>query len=125
MTKRIQKVVLAVAALALAGAVGPAKAPNKTPELLSKGKASYETNCATCHGAKGRGDGDAGAVLDPKPRNLVADSFKRGAGVVQVYETLGKGIDGTTMVSFGHLPDDERWALAYYVLDLRGGKAKK
>ncbi len=125
MTKRIQKVVLAVAALALAAAAGPAQAPKKTPELVSKGKASYETNCATCHGAKGRGDGDAAVALDPKPRNLVADAFKRGAGVVQVYETLGKGIDGTTMVSFGHLPDDERWALAYYVLELRGGKAKK
>ena len=125
MTKRIQKVVLAVAALVLAAAAAPAKAPRKTPELLSMGKASYETNCATCHGAKGRGDGDAAAALDPKPRNLVADGFKRGAGVDQVHETLGSGIDGTSMVSFGHLPDDERWALAYYVLELRGGKAKK
>ena len=30
------------------------------------------------------------------------------------------------MIAFGHLPEDERWALTYFVLDLRGGaKGKK
>lgn len=32
----------------------------------------YQMFCASCHGAQGKGDGPAGAALDPKPRNFVA-----------------------------------------------------
>jgi hypothetical protein len=67
----------------------------------------------------------AAAGLEPKPRNLVAGAFRNGVKPAQVFATLEKGIDGTTMISFGHLPAEERWALTYYVLDLRGGKTAK
>ena len=43
----------------------------------------------------------------------------------QVFATLGKGVPGTAMVKFTSLSDDERWALSWYVLDLRGGRARK
>jgi mono/diheme cytochrome c family protein len=126
MTKsRIATFLAAAAALLLASGAGAAE-PKKTPELLAKGKASYETNCAACHGAKGLGDGEAGAALDPKPRNLVKDKFKKGTKPAELHAMLTKGIDGTTMVAFSHLPDDELWGLSYYVLELRAGaKAKK
>jgi mono/diheme cytochrome c family protein len=124
MRKHGKKLLVAAVAAALAVTASAAAAPKKTPALVAKGKASYETNCAACHGDGGRGDGVAGAALEPKPRNLVAEPFKRGATVTQVYETLAKGIDGTTMASYAYLPDDERWALAYYVLELRKAKAK-
>jgi mono/diheme cytochrome c family protein len=122
MRKHGRKMLVAAAAAALA-VTASAAAPKKTPEVVAKGKASYETNCSACHGDGGRGDGVAGAALDPKPRDLVAGKFRRGVTLAQVYETLEKGIDGTTMVSYAHLPEEERWALAYYVLELR--KAKK
>ncbi|MCC6146605.1 MAG: c-type cytochrome [Anaerolineaceae bacterium] len=35
-----------------------------------KGKGIYTTNCASCHGDSGKGDGPAGASLDPHPGNL-------------------------------------------------------
>ena len=124
MTKsRIAKI-LATAAVLLVAASASAD-PKKTPELVAKGKASYETNCAACHGDKGLGDGEAGAALDPKPRNLVKDKFKQGLKPAQIHGMLKKGIDGTTMVSFAHLPDDELWALSFYVLELRGGGMMK
>jgi mono/diheme cytochrome c family protein len=128
MTRHLTKILVALAVVVLATAASAGAAPKKTPELVEKGKASYETNCATCHGPTGKGDGEAGMGLDPKPRNLVADKFKKGAAPAQVFDTVTKGIDGTTMIAFGHLPEDERWAVTYYVLDLRatkGGKAKK
>jgi mono/diheme cytochrome c family protein len=124
MTKsRIATVIATTAALMLAST---ARAdPRKTAELVAKGKASYETNCAACHGEKGLGDGEAGAVLDPKPRNLVKDEFRKGSQPAQVHAMLKAGIEGTTMVSFSHLPDDELWALSFYVLELRGGGKMK
>lgn len=112
-----------VAALLAVPALGAA--PKKTPELLARGKASYATNCAACHGAQGRGDGVAAASLNPKPRDLVAGKLAQGAQPEQVFATLGKGIAGTAMVPFGHLPEEERWAITYYVLQLRGAKAGK
>jgi mono/diheme cytochrome c family protein len=124
MTTHLTKILAAGAAIVLATAVSAA-APKKTPDLVAKGKVSYATNCSACHGDAGKGDGPAGAALDPKPRNLVSGKFKNGAAANQVFDTLSKGIEGTTMVGYGHLPEDERWALTYYVLDLRAAKAKK
>jgi len=124
MTKsRIATILAAAGALLLASSAG-ATEPKKTPELLAKGKASYDTNCSACHGDKGLGDGEAGAGLDPKPRNLVKDKFKKGVKPAEIHAMLAKGIDGTPMVAFSHLPDEELWALSYYVLELRGGKKK-
>ncbi|MFT3912709.1 MAG: cytochrome c [Anaeromyxobacteraceae bacterium] len=124
MKKLIAMLAVAAAAL-LTASTARAAEPKKSPELVAKGKTSYETNCAACHGAKGLGDGEAGAALDPKPRNLVKDKFKKGDKPAQVHAMLKTGIDGSTMVSFGHLPDEELWGLTYYVLDLRAAKGKK
>jgi mono/diheme cytochrome c family protein len=37
------------------------------PTSLKEGKSLYVTNCAPCHGNKGKGDGPAAAALSPKP----------------------------------------------------------
>jgi mono/diheme cytochrome c family protein len=122
---RFRMFLAAAAAMLFATGARAAEPLKKTPDLVAKGKASYEMNCATCHGDKGLGDGMAAAGLEPKPRNLVTGAFRNGVKPAQVFATLEKGIDGTTMISFGHLPAEERWAITYYVLDLRGGKTAK
>lgn len=117
---------LAAAAALLAAPAALAGPPQKTPELLQKGKASYEMNCASCHGPAGAGDGAAAAALDPKPRNLATAKLKGGDKPAQIFDTLGKGVAGTAMIAFTHLPEEERWALAYHVASLRdGAKGKK
>ncbi len=114
---------LLVSALA-AGAAFAATTPKRSPELLEKGKASFGTYCASCHGASGAGDGVAAAALASKPRNFSKDKFKQGAKVNQVFETIAKGVPNTPMAPFAYLGEDERWALAYWVLELKSGKGK-
>ena len=43
-----------------------------SPESIAKGKALYEGKgtCFNCHGKEGKGDGPAGAILNPSPRNF-------------------------------------------------------
>src|SRR5690349_20504383 len=38
-----------------------------TPIDLAAGRALYERSCASCHGARGLGDGPSAAALNPKP----------------------------------------------------------
>ncbi len=44
----------------------------------TKGKASFEQLCASCHGAVGKGDGPAAAALTPKPRDLTDKGYMGG-----------------------------------------------
>ena len=58
------------------------------------GKKIFETNCATCHGLTGKGDGVASSALNPKPRNFFEAKFKYGSDDASLFKTisLGKGI---------------------------------
>jgi mono/diheme cytochrome c family protein len=118
-------VALATGALLAAAPAGAAEAPRKTPELLERGRASFERNCSACHGERGAGDGIAAGPLEPKPRNFATGKFKQGSKPAQIFETLKKGVPGSAMVPFTNLPEEERWALAYWVQELKGGDGKK
>ncbi len=120
MTKSIAAL---AAAFLLASVARAAEPPKKTPELVAKGQAAYARYCTSCHGPKGEGDGPAAKALNPKPRNLVAEPLKH-PKVTGVFDTLSNGVKGTAMMPFKHLPDEDRWALSYYVLSLERGAKK-
>ena len=40
------------------------------------GKKTFDTICFTCHGPLGKGDGPAGAALNPPPRDFSKGQFK-------------------------------------------------
>lgn len=95
------------------------KTPSSSPELIAKGQVLYKTNCAVCHGDKGDGNGPAGAALNPKARNFVTEKFKFGSKPDDVFKTISQGSKNTSMAAFAHIPEQDRWALTYYVLSLK------
>lgn len=86
-----------------------------TPELVVEGKKLYKLNCASCHGDAGHGDGPKSVSLVPPPRNFSSEKFKNGSSVLQIYNTLATGIQGTSMPAFDLLPEEDRIAMAHYV----------
>lgn len=120
----MKKIMVTVVCLSLLAqmAVMAADYKTSTPDLIKKGKAAYTTNCMTCHGEKGDGKGPAGVALKPAPRNFAKDPFKKGDKTEQIVETITKGLPGTTMVPYGHLPEADRWAIAHYIQTFRPAK---
>lgn len=87
-----------------------------TPELVEQGKKLYAAQCATCHGAEGKGDGAAAAALTPKPRNFTSEEgWKFGRTPSEMFKTATDGSPGTSMASFSGVPAKERWAMVHYI----------
>jgi mono/diheme cytochrome c family protein len=101
--------------------VGP---PAPSPKLLALGKQIYTQQCAACHGPKGKGDGEAAYLLYPKPRDFVAANYRlvstwdRLPTDQDLFNTITRGMPGSAMPSWGHLPAEQRWALVQYVKSL-------
>jgi mono/diheme cytochrome c family protein len=83
-----------------------------TPKTLEEGKALFETYCAVCHGAQGKGDGPISAKI-PTPPSYVSDRLMQfPPGRVFHVITLGTG----KMPSYAsQLSADERWKIVTYV----------
>ncbi len=96
-------------------------------KMTALGKDLYQsTKCWECHGKAGRGDGEKGWQEKFKDdwgnRIYPADQtspweYRAGSDVKDVFRTISVGFDGTPMTSYGDtVPEEKRWALAYYVL---------
>jgi len=89
--------------------------PSATPNL-ARGRALYDTHCASCHGATGVGDGPAAKSLDPPPRNFHARERLLALSPFALFSTITYGLHGTGMVSYAEQLDEaSRWDLTYYV----------
>jgi len=102
---------------------GAWKAPKEADDLknpfadnaseLVKGKKLYNQMCAVCHGAKGKGDGVAGAALNPKPTNFTLASVQAQSDGALFWK-LSEG--RTPMASYKNtLKEDQRWELVNYL----------
>jgi len=99
-----------------------AATPKKTPELIERGRGAYAIWCVACHGERGAGDGPTANRIEPRPRNFATGKFKQGSRADQIFKTLGNGVPGSVMTAFKNLSVEERWALAFYVLELKAGR---
>lgn len=131
--KKVLFVVLVFAALVLAACGGgsgepealatvPAEYAGKTNPLgadaATSGAEVFKTNCESCHGPQGHGDGPAGAALDPAPKNL-ADLQTR-AGDDYLFWRISTGKEGTSMVAWkGVLTDEQIWQAVAFIRTLK------
>ena len=93
------------------------KSPVAGQEAIKGGKKIFTTMCAICHGEKGRGDGAAGAALNPKPTNLTTSAFHaQSDGAIFWKITEGKA----PMASYkATLSEEKRWQLVSYLRTLK------
>lgn len=91
----------------------------------AEGKAIFEGKgtCFTCHGMGGHGDGDAGKVLDPSPRNFGNAKFHDCKTDGEMLYIIRHGSPGTAMipaVDTGILTEDEAKKVQAYERTFKG-----
>jgi len=114
---------VAGAAMTAAWAQGEWKAPADAKAVKNpvKGagsaKKNIETNCVTCHGPNGKGDGPAAAALPPpKPADWTSAKLaSESDGELFWKISNGRG----AMPPWKHLPDKDRWEIVNYIRTLQ------
>ncbi len=96
----------------------------KTPENIAKGKAIYEGKgtCFNCHGTSGKGDGPAGAILNPTPRNFTNPKFHKNRTDGEMFWVIKNGSAGTGMVPLigTAITEEEAWTVILYERSFEG-----
>ena len=88
------------------------------PDAAQAGAEVFRTNCATCHGPQGHGDGPAGQSLEPKPGNLA--QVQDMAGDDYLFWRVHDGKPGTSMVAWkGILTDEQIWQAVSFIRTLK------
>ncbi|MFQ5483216.1 MAG: c-type cytochrome, partial [Nitrospinaceae bacterium] len=107
----------------------PGSQPPSPQPSAARGAEVYQEKCVHCHGPKGKGDGTAAAYSSPRPRNLTKGHYKFRStpfGKIptdqDLHDMLTRGMPGTTMPSWKHLPETDLLSLVAYLKVL--GKKK-
>ncbi len=92
-------------------------------EAVTGGKTIFETQCASCHGLQGRGDGLAAASLNPKPANLadkkMLDSLSDGYLFWRVSEGGMAAPFNSAMPAWkATMSEEQRWQVISYLRTL-------
>lgn len=94
-----------------------AKAMKNPVKGVGNAKKTIETNCVTCHGASGKGDGVAAAALPPpKPADWTSARVQAESDGELFWKiSNGRG----AMPPWKHLPEKDRWEIINYIRTLK------
>jgi mono/diheme cytochrome c family protein len=94
-----------------------AKATKNPVKGVGSAKKAIETNCVTCHGASGKGDGPAAAALPPpKPADWTSAKVQSETDGELFWKiSTGRG----AMPPWKHLPEKDRWEIVNYIRTLK------
>ncbi len=88
------------------------------PELVAAGKKLFEGKgtCVNCHGQSGQGDGPAGMMLSPSPRNFTNCEFHKMRSDGELFWVIKNGSAGTDMVPLigTTINEEEAWTILAY-----------
>lgn len=105
-------------ALGIAGALDLPTAPLN----MARGHALFISNCSSCHGERGEGNGPAAKSLGvPVPPIGVASETPTLTPTL-AYNVVSVGIRQTPMPSFATMTPQARWEIVNYVYSMRGQK---
>jgi len=106
-------------ALAIAApgeASGPLNPLSSDEATVNAGRLLYQTNCAVCHGASGRGDGPVAIGLRPSPSDFTQHMPPGKHTDGQVYLWIRDGYLQSAMPAWGQrLNDQQIWQLVAYL----------
>jgi mono/diheme cytochrome c family protein len=86
-----------------------------SPEVLEKGEALYDTECAACHGDTGKGNGPDAQSLDVKPTSFANQEFMARKTNRDFFTAISNGVQDV-MPAYGEkFSEEERWAIAAYL----------
>ncbi len=92
-------------------------------EVIQQGNALFhgKGNCFVCHGDTGKGDGEAGVLLVPKPTNLTDPNLHMLRRDGEIFWAMRYGIEGTGMFAYvpRHITEEEAWTIVHYVKTLK------
>jgi high-affinity iron transporter len=111
-TEEVEKQARALAGRLLAAYPVPL-APPAAPDL-GRGAALYQQQCASCHGEDGSAGTPMSEGMEPPPIAFTDRARAAERSIFGLYQVIDQGLEGTAMGSFGHLPPEDKWALAFH-----------
>lgn len=86
-------------------------------EAAAEGAPLFKSNCETCHGHQGHGDGPAAGSLNPRPKNLAL--LQKSAGDDFLFWRISEGKPGTTMIGWKNILTEEQiWQTVSFIRSL-------
>ncbi|MBC7951027.1 MAG: c-type cytochrome [Rhodospirillaceae bacterium] len=90
--------------------------PNGLVGDAAAGKRFFNSNCFTCHGKDGKGDGPRAYFIQPKPANLTSDESRAEMNRPRLFKSIYMGVNGSEMPAWSKVLSDQEVAnVAEYV----------
>jgi cbb3-type cytochrome c oxidase subunit III len=89
---------------------------------VAAGRKLFMSNCASCHGETGQGDGRAGKQLNPPPANLTDATWLHGSTDGEIFVVIRDGVKDTGMKAFAsRMTAHQMWDVVNYLRSIGPG----